>query len=179
MQTALRGLAKVLMGMVCVVGSMTPAQAGKAHVHGQARMDVAVEGGHMTIELEIPQDSLVGFERTARTPAERQQAQRALTRLQEEGLLKPSPPAGCVQRSVDVQAPALTQTTGAVPRQEHADVSVRWAFVCQHPQQLRALDVGLFAAFGRLQRVDVQAVGATGQRKAVLRRSATVLQLVP
>ncbi|MFN5179300.1 DUF2796 domain-containing protein [Limnohabitans sp.] len=179
MQTALRGLAKVLMGMVCVVGSMTPAQAGKAHVHGQARMDVAVEGGHMTIELEIPQDSLVGFERTARTPAERQQAQRALTRLQEEGLLKPSPPAGCVQRSVDVQAPALTQTTGAAPGQEHADVSFRWAFVCQHPQQLRALDVGLFAAFGRLQRVDVQAVGATGQRKAVLRRSATVLQLVP
>lgn len=179
MQTALRGLAKVLMGMVCVVGSMTPAQAGKAHVHGQARMDVAVEGGHMTIELEIPQDSLVGFERTARTPAERQQAQRALTRLQEEGLLKPSPPAGCVQRSVDVQAPALTQTTGAAPGQEHADVSVRWAFVCQHPQQLRALDVGLFAAFGRLQRVDVQAVGATGQRKAVLRRPATVLQLVP
>jgi hypothetical protein len=174
----LRNLLPRAVLLLCLA-AWAPVQAHKAHVHGQARLDVVLEDRAMTLELEIPQDSLLGFERPPRTPAERQQAHAALARLRETGLLQANPQARCVQRSLDIQAPALRQNADATSPDGHADVTARWVFECEQPALLRTLEVGLFAAFERLQRVHVQAVLPAGQRKAVLVRSAAVLRLAP
>lgn len=153
------------------------ASAGKAHEHGVARMDLAVEGSQVSIGIELPLDSLLGFEHAPRTPAEREAATAALARLRNgAALLRFDAAAQCSQTGVTIEAPVLEQPAGAA-RSEHADLEVHYVFHCAQPGQLATLELGLFDALRRVERVHVQAVLPQGQRKAVLRRSARVLRL--
>jgi hypothetical protein len=46
-----------------------------AHVHGLVKLDVAVDAKTLTVQLEAPLDSLVGFEHRPRTAAQKQAAE--------------------------------------------------------------------------------------------------------
>ena len=61
---------------------------------------------------------------------------------------------------------------------EHADLEASYEFTCTQPDALRTLDVGLFDAYKRTQRIEVQVVGPKGQAKVTLRRPARKVQLV-
>ena len=45
--------------------------AAPAHVHGAAKLDISMEGDKLTIALEMPLDSALGFERPARNDKEK------------------------------------------------------------------------------------------------------------
>ncbi|MCB1546297.1 MAG: DUF2796 domain-containing protein [Hyphomicrobiaceae bacterium] len=75
------GVGSTLRGLAALGLALCGAAfAGKAHQHGVARLDLAVDGGTVTIAVEMPLDALVGFERSPRTGAERQAAAAALAR---------------------------------------------------------------------------------------------------
>ncbi|MDH5541220.1 MAG: DUF2796 domain-containing protein, partial [Rhizobacter sp.] len=76
-----RPLLALGIGAVALGLSSAAAAAGKAHEHGALRLDVAVEATSVTLQLQAPLDSLVGFERAPRTEAERQRVDQALARL--------------------------------------------------------------------------------------------------
>ena len=153
--------------------------AAPAHAHGAATLDVAVEGQALTIDLAVPMDSLVGFERAPRSDAERQALAHALARLGDgAALFRPPPDAGCRQTSAQLDAPAGAPAVGtAAAPAGHADVAARYTFQCAQPERLVTLELLLFDAFKRIDRVQVQAVLPTGQRRAVLLRTARVLRL--
>jgi hypothetical protein len=69
---------------------------------------------------------------------------------------------------------------GAKPatKDEHADLDASYEFSCAQPAELRSLDVGLFDAYKRLQRIDVQLAGAKSQSKVTLKRPARSVKLV-
>lgn len=140
-----------------------------AHQHGLMKLDVALEGQSLTVDLESPLDSLLGFERAPRTAAERQAATTVLNQLRQGQLLKPDAAAQCQLAEATVEAPVLTQPAGAAAG-EHADLDAHYRFTCQQPAQLRQLELGLFDAFARLQRVEVQWAGPQGQSRQVLQR---------
>ena len=150
--------------------------APHAHEHGVAKLSVAVDGNALSIELDAPLDGFLGFERAPRTDAERKAAADLLARLRDAGgLFKPDAAAGCKAGDVKVEAPVLEP--GYKGKGEHADLEVQVTFQCTQPQALRALDVALFDAFKRLQRIDVQVAGAKGQSKATLKRPARTVTL--
>lgn len=164
----------VLAAWVAVASG--PAAAGKTHEHGAVKMDVAVEGAEVTIGVEMPQDSLVGFERAPRTESERKAAAGALARLRDGGaLFRFDAAAQCGLSSAKVGAAVLEQ--GAAATGGHADLDASYVFRCAEPARLTTLEVLLFDAFRRIERVQVQAVSAKGQRKAMLRPAARVLSL--
>lgn len=171
----------VLATLLCAGAPLQAQHAHKAHQaheHGSATMDVALEGPELAIELVMPLDSLVGFERAPRTQAERQAADAALARLRDgAALFRLNAEAGCALADVAVKAPVLEQPAAA--RSGHADANASYEFRCKAPAALRTVDVRLFDAFARLERVRVQAALPGGQRKATLRRHATVLRLGP
>lgn len=165
-----------LGGLLC--GLAAPlARAGKAHTHGVAQMLLTLEGPVLSLELDMPLDTLVGFERAPRTEAERQSARQALTRLRESAatLIRTEAAAQCSLESAGVTAPVLEQ--GGVPQQGHADAQVRYRFHCAQASGLASVDVNLFEPFRRLERLEVQMVTERGQGKTVLRRSNTTLRL--
>lgn len=173
-----------------------PAWAGKAHEHGVARLDIGVEAGRITLNLEVPLEDLVGFERAPRTDAERAAVAAALARLQDaDKAVRVDGSAGCGAAKVSLVAPAwgISATTsataapvegaasapkaasgagapGPLAREAHGDLEATYEFRCSNAPRAGHVELGLFEAFARLRRVEVQAVTPRGQMKVVLRR---------
>ncbi len=162
----------------------TASQATEAaHVHGLMHLDIAVERQLLTLQLEAPLDSLLGFERRPRTPAERQAADALLKQMGDATtLFKPDTAAQCVLAKVSVESAALQSTAPTAKKEagqesEHADLDASYEFNCAHPDQLTAIAVGLFDAFKRLQKIEVQVAGAQGQSKQTLQRPDKLVKL--
>lgn len=165
--------------LVLAAGAIAaPVLAGKPHQHGVVRMDVAVEGNTLTLQIEAPLDSLLGFERRPRTDAERKLAEEVLKKLNEPAsLFTPTAAAGCKAGATQADAAVLAPAaTGEKPRQ-HAELDVSWSFTCADAGKLDAVEVGLFGAFRRIERIEVQVAGSKGQSKQTLTRNKKRLAL--
>jgi hypothetical protein len=164
---------------------LADAYAGKGHEHGTATLNIALEGQRLTVAFETPLDNLLGFERAPRSASEKQAAADLLARLRKPlGLLAPEAPGACTLVQTDVQAPRLEAGRARSSKPElsaaadHADLDATFSYTCSSPQNLRTLDVGLFDAFKRLQRIDVQVQTDSTQLKATLKRPARLVKLV-
>lgn len=168
---------RLLVALALVVPAGVALAEG-AHQHGVARLDVAIDGGTLTVALDGPLDNFVGFERGPRTAAERAAVQ-AMARTLHGGaaLLQPTPAAGCTLRAVvlasDAIDPALL-AQGAAPAAGagqpaaaggHADLEATWTFDCRTSAVLKGVALGgLFRAFPRLRQLDA-AVAAPGVQR--------------
>ena len=149
----------------------TSVWAGKPHQHGVAQLDIAVEAGKLTIDFESPLDNLVGFERAPRTQAERQRSDAAVATLKAaDTLLRIDPAARCTLVKVTLNsAPLQLGTPDPKDSAEgHADLDASFEFACKSAPGF--VEVGLFDAFARLQRIEVQTATARGQTRAILKR---------
>jgi hypothetical protein len=150
----------------------------RAHEHGAMKVDIAVEGAQLSIDVQMPLDSVVGFERAPRTDAERKSAAAALARLRAGAdLFKPNVEARCTPASTNVEAPVLEPGAKSPASSEHADLDATYVFQCAQPAQLATLDVSIFDAFKRVKQISVQVAGPKGQSKVVLRPPAGRVQL--
>jgi hypothetical protein len=164
-----RTLALILPAWLCAV---PPALAGDAHVHGEARLAVAVDGPTLTLMLESPADNLLGFEHAPRNDSERA----AVTQLKETlnrpaELFVPTPEAGCAPSGTKLASalfaagyPHGHDAHGA----EHTDVEAEYVFHCARPGELAGLDVRLFERFEGLGKLKAEVVGPGGQKAATL-----------
>lgn len=150
-----------------------------AHVHGLASLNVAVDGRVLTVQLEAPLDSLLGFEHRPRTDAQRKAAAALLDRMKTgQNLFRPDPAAQCSLRKTEVESDALQKAPEPGGKEdEHADLDASFEFECREPERLARMEVGLFDAFSRVQRIEVQIAGANGQAKQTLQRPDKVLRL--
>jgi len=166
---------------ICLLAAPA-AYAGKAHTHGVAQLKLSVEAAQLNLAFELPLDTLVGFERAPRTPAETEAARVALARLREAtALVKPDAAAKCRLLGSQVQAQVLEGTakpgTGRPAEPQHADASVSLTFECEQIAQLGSVELALFDSFRRLERVEAEMVTPKGQGKATVRRAAKNLRL--
>lgn len=183
--------------VACMALAAATAHAGKAHEHGVVRLDVSVEGSRLTIDMVAALDNWLGFERAPRTDAERKAAAEVLARLRspQQGtpLFVPDAAAQCQLVKAEVSAPVLepgakpavkSATAQASPPAahksggEHADLEASYTFQCAQPTPLRTLELGLFDAYKRIQRIHVQVAGPKGQSKVTLKRPARSVTLV-
>ena len=177
-----RQLLVTLMALTALAAAFQ-ALAGKAHEHGVAKVDIAVEPLRVMVLVEMPLDALLGFERAPRDDAERQRADAALARLRNAAtLFAIDPAAGCTPGKVELTAPLLQGPAGAAPapaaaKDGHGDLDGSFEFRCTDGFKAGFVELGLFEAFARLQRIDVQAVTRKGQLKATLKRPASRVTL--
>lgn len=179
----------------------TSAHAGKAHEHGAGKLNLVQDSAAYTLELELPLDTLVGFERAPRTAAERQAAQAALARLRDPAALFRTQPAsaGCTISAADIAAPLL-EASAAPPSQNaqakaatqasakpapsgtqvadaHADAAATYTLQCPPQAAPQRLEVMLFEAFPRLKRLEVQTALAGGQGRVKLSPGSRMIDL--
>ena len=136
--------------------------------------------GYERRTIELGQDPDGEGEITAtlvrrRTDAERQRVDAALAALRDAAALwRIDPAAGCSPAEVVLTAPVLGLGAAAAPagKDGHADLEARWDFSCRDGTRAGFVEHGLFAAFARLGRLEVQAVTPRGQMKVVLRKPA-------
>lgn len=153
----------------------TAAWAAGPHQHGVAQLDVGVEPGRVTLDLDTPLDNLLGFERAPRTDAERERAAAVVKKLQAaDGLFRIDPAAGCTLAKVTLKSAALgLGADAAAAKGDHADLEGRFEFTCKAGAKAGFVEVGLFEAFAPLKRIELQVVTQRGQLKAVLVRPAS------
>jgi Protein of unknown function (DUF2796) len=159
-----------------------PVLAAKAHEHGVARIDLVVEPTRITVLLEMPMDGMAGFERAPRDDAERKVVDAALGRLRDAAaLFAIDPAASCKAGPVVLTSAVLglgpAAATAGGKGDGHADIDASYEFNCADGFRAGFVEVGLFEAFARLQRVEIQAVTRKGQIKATLKRPSTRLTL--
>jgi hypothetical protein len=153
---------------------------GHAHVHGLAKLDIAIEAKKITVSFETPLDNLVGFERAPRTDSERKRADEAVARLRDgDAMFRFDPAAGCKLARVELTSAALKLgQADATPQVGHAELEGEWEFNCADATRAAHVEVGLFA-FNQLKRVQVQLALPKAQLKRELKRPHTRVVLGP
>lgn len=173
-----RAIGALALSMAAAAGPACA--AGKPHEHGALKLDIAVDGGKLTIVMEAPLDNLLGFEHAPRTDAERKAAADVLSRLRQPDrgtpLFAADAAAQCTLSKAEVQA-AVLEAASKPAKDEHADLDASYEYTCARPAELRALDVALFEVYKRIQRIDVQVAGPKGQSKVTLKRPARKVPL--
>lgn len=175
---AFRTLAAIAFGLGVIVSPGAWAQH-RAHEHGVVKLDVAVQPPNIVLELSTPLDSLIGFERTPRTAEERRRADEAVAKLRDAGrLFVIDAAAQCKPSGVTLVSQALRLGTQAPAEHDgHADLDASFTFECRDAARAGFIEVKLFAAFGRMQRIDVQAITPGDQLKSTLKRPQSRLPL--
>jgi hypothetical protein len=172
--------AAALVGLaLCGLGA--PARAGAAHEHGVARLDIGVEPGRITLDLDSPLDNLIGFEHAPRNEAEQDRVKAALGRLRAAAeLFRIDAAAACQLGRAELQSPLLQlgPPAAAGAREGHADLEAHFEFHCHAGARASFVEVGLFEAFPALRRIELQLVLPKGQMKATLLRPASRVALV-
>jgi len=138
------------------------AHAAPAHVHGEARLEISIDGEQLVVALESPLDSLLGFEHVPRNAGERQAVEGMAAKLKEVGkVLVPSAAAQCTSTGVELESPVVG---GKSEPGGHNDLDARYTWRCAKLEALRDVATGLFGVFPRLQRIAVEFTGPQGQR---------------
>jgi hypothetical protein len=163
-----------------LAATATPRAAEHAHQHGVVSLNVAVEASSISLQMEAPLDSLVGFEHAPRNSAQSQAVQAMFERINSPQKLFGVDAAGeCTLKSHSAESDALKQdgVKKADGADEHADLDVSVKFDCKRASAVRSVDLsGLLAAFPRIQRIDAQIASPAGQFKQSLRRPNKVLR---
>jgi hypothetical protein len=158
------------------------AYAAPAHVHGEARLEMTLEGGQLAITLDTPLDNLIGFEHAPATETERKAVAAMVDKLNHpDRLFALATTARCASVSIELESSILAEKSGKREDEEehddehdehhddeHGDLEAHYLFACKNPDALRELTIHLFSEFPHLQRVQIEFAGPGGQRAAKL-----------
>jgi hypothetical protein len=132
----------------------------------------------VSITFESPLENLIGFEHRPKTPAQ-QAAANALQARMRAGtdLFRFDAGAGCSLVKADAKSAIFQPAPAGAAAEAHNDLDASFEFRCASPERLTQFDVGLFAAYPRLQRLEVEVATDKGQFKRDLKRPARILTL--
>lgn len=151
-------------------GINSAALADEAHVHGAAKLQIAVEGERLEVVLVSPLENLVGFEHAPRSAKERK-AVKAMNDAfsKPDALLRPTAAAKCVAQPADITSPVTGHgSEKPAANDSHAELEAVMVYQCANPAALNGMEVRLFQAFPQLKRVRADVVSDRGQRSANL-----------
>ena len=173
-------------------GALASEGEHKPHVHGESKMNLAVEGNVLEIELESPAHDIVGFEHMPKTAAQRDSVKRAVATLKDgAALFRLSPGAGCKLQEAEVETPLAEDEEHKHEEAEHkhdehkegehaeeevhSEFHAHYRFRCADPAQLKSMEVKLFESFGRMEEIEIGAVLPAGQRAMTLKPGSSRL----
>lgn len=153
-----------------------------AHEHGVGRLNAALDGQTLELELESPAMNLVGFEHAATTDADKAKVAAARTRLENPLVLFNLPKAaGCKVATQELESPlfgdkpdaddhddddhAEADKDGHEHHHDHSEIHAHYQFSCSAPGALKTLDLAtIFNTFPATQKIQVQLIGPSGQQ---------------
>ncbi len=163
-----------------------------AHVHGHGRLNIAVEGKKLSIELEVPGADIVGFEHEPSTPGQKAAVAEAKVKLANAlALFGPAPEAGCELDNVKVSTAAEPEDEheheheahGAAAGHEdeaehhHSEFHAEYALACSSPSRLTSMTFEYFKDFAGAQELDVSVITPKGQSSFEVTRDKPSLDL--
>ncbi|WP_434595118.1 DUF2796 domain-containing protein [Pseudomonas sp. R4-83] len=162
-----------------------------AHEHGVGRLNAALDGQTLELELESPAMNLVGFEHAATSDADKAKVAAARAQLEKPLALFSLPAAaGCKVASQELESPLFgdkpdaddhdedeADKDGHEQHHEHSEIHAHYQFTCTAPGALKTLDLtNLFKTFPATQKIQVQLISASGQQGTEVTAKAASLK---
>jgi hypothetical protein len=160
-----------------------------AHEHGVGRLDAALDGKTLALELQSPAMNLVGFEHAATSDADKAKVAAARALLEQPLALFNLPKAaGCVVENQELESPLFADTPDADDdhdkdakdehHHDHSEIHAHYQFTCATPDALKTLDLAnIFNSFPATQKIQVQLIGPSGQQGVDVTAKAAALKL--
>ena len=165
-----------------------------AHEHGVGRLNAALDGQTLELELESPAMNLVGFEHAATSDADKAKVAAARAQLEKPLALFNLPKAaGCVVASLELESPLFGDKPAADDHDDddhdedakdghehhhdHSEIHAHYQFTCAAPGALKTLDLAnLFNTFPATQKIQVQLISPSGQQGVEVTAKAAALK---
>ena len=144
------------------------------HEHGVGRLNIAIEGKRVSMELEVPGSDIVGFEHEASTAEQKAAVKKAKATLESAlNVFKLSAEAKCklAKADVKVQAEDEHEHEAADAKHEgeeeeghhHSEFHAEYAIDCAAPEKLTGIDFKYFELFAGARKLDINLVSDKGQ----------------
>lgn len=161
-----------------------------AHEHGVGRLNAALDGQTLELELESPAMNLVGFEHAATTDADKAKVAAARAKLENPLVLFNLPKAaGCKIATQELESPLFgdkpdadddhdeADKDGHEHHHEHSEIQAHYQFSCSAPGALKTLDLAnIFNTFPATQKIQVQLISPSGQQGVEVTAKAAALK---
>ncbi|MBV7513284.1 DUF2796 domain-containing protein [Pseudomonas sp. PDM25] len=155
-----------------------------AHEHGVGRLNAALDGQTLELELESPAMNLVGFEHAATTDADKAKVAVVRAQLEKPLVLFNLPKAaGCVVATQELESPLFGDKPDADEEakgehhHDHSEIHAHYQFSCSAPGALKTLDLGnIFNTFPATQKIQVQLISPSGQQGVEVTSKAAALK---
>ncbi|MDX9665470.1 DUF2796 domain-containing protein [Pseudomonas sp. P5_152] len=164
-----------------------------AHEHGVGRLNAALDGQTLELELDSPAMNLVGFEHAASTPADKAKVAAVRAQLEQPLVLFSLPQAAnCVLSQQELNSPLFGDKPDADDDHDHADakdaeghehqhdhseIHAHYQFTCSQPDALKSLDLAqVFKTFPATQKIQVQLISPNGQQGVEVTAKAAALK---
>ncbi|GLK90470.1 DUF2796 domain-containing protein [Pseudomonas turukhanskensis] len=155
------------------------------HEHGVGRLNAALDGNTLELELENPSMNLVGFEHAAKSAVDQATVAGAKTDLENPLSLFAVPAAAkCSVAKVELHSPLFGDKADADEDHDHdhddhgkdngeehehehhhSEIHASYQLTCAEPAALTSLDLTpLFKRFPSLHQVQAQLIGPNGQQ---------------
>lgn len=155
-----------------------------AHEHGNASLNIALEGNTLELELDSPAMNLLGFEHAAKSADDRAKLASVKRLLEQPQQLFTLPTAAnCQIAGSELHSPLFEsgdehEHDKQAGEHEHSDIEAHYQFSCANPQALDSVSLaGLFKQFPGFEKLQVQLIGASGQSGKTLTPSDSLLPL--
>jgi hypothetical protein len=159
-----------------------------AHEHGVGRLNAALDGQTLELELQSPAMNLVGFEHAATTDADKAKVAAVRAQLENPLVLFNLPKAaGCVVASQELESPLFGDKPDTDDdhvddgkdehHQDHSEIHAHYQFTCSAPGALKTLDLAnIFNSFPATRKIQVQLISPSGQQGVEVTAEATALK---
>jgi hypothetical protein len=167
-------------------------QAG-AHEHGRGTLNIALEGGRLSMELEAPGADIVGFEHKAKTQKQKAAIEKAEQQLMTpEALFQLPAAAGCELETAGVALEGTDHDHGHGAKghgdksknaksrhadHEHSVFKAAYTFDCKSPASLTTIGFGYFKTFAGAQKLDVTVITPKQQNRFEVSRASPRIDL--
>ena len=161
----------------------------KAHQHGVAELDIAVETKESTIvnlELESPAEAIYGFEHRPKTDADKAKIEAANAKLGTEilNMVKFDSSLGCTAQAPKIEhefdeddKASADKTKKHKHHGEHSEVHAEFTVTCQKPVAGSSISFDFTSSFPGLKSVKVQAVVGGTQSGVTVKKAGTSLKI--
>ncbi|SMX28384.1 hypothetical protein TRP8649_02504 [Pelagimonas phthalicica] len=158
-----------------------------AHVHGEGKLNIAVEGSEIALELEVPGFDIVGFEHSAESQNDKDAIAAALTALSEPlNVFQLPEAADChVTKAVaelhngeydedheehghgdheDHHDHEDSHDHADHENAQHSEFHAEYVLSCQNTAAIDVISLGYFSAFKNAKELHVQFIDETGAK---------------
>lgn len=142
-----------------------------AHVHGQAALNVVIDGALILAEFISPLDNLLGFEHKPTTPEQKQAFQDLEQNLRDYQALFELIDAGCTQIEQHIASP-FSQANHA-----HAEWHSEYHLQCSVIGEAVSIRPQLFSTYPGLEKLTVQVITEQGQSERILSSDKDIILL--